>query len=1005
MTVRSLYVGLTGLNAMGRGIDVISNNIANTNTVGFRTGRASFDDIFYETMSAGTGATGTRGGINPQQLGTGVKTGSVETIFTQGSTQTTGRLLDMAINGEGFFVLRNGAGEAGQEFLTRAGNFSLDNQGYIVDPGTGYRLIGQVSGKDDAMKIDFNQTSKPKQTQNVNAAGNFDSRIGDPNSGVSTSPAQLSTNLLGMFDEGGVPFGLINGDVLRFDTGFMGIGDPPKNIQSPIDLSQKNIGKGAGVIMTVTATTTVQDLQQALNNFFQTTMSDIRPGSTPDIEVKFDTTSGNYEFANFGNNALSGVRLGVEPRGSSSTPPEAAIRHIGSLFVNQDDTDYTKTLNVPVDSVVKTEKIRRADTATSIDIYDSVGNSHPLTVGLAVDTQQPAGTQTSLVKDLRDSQGRLLIPGGVVPPKPVFSDPVLDSATNTAVFTASQVSNLLITQGVYSFKDGNGNLIALRLSDGALSFNGEGFNAPILANGTINAEITGAGLDVTGDSILNIPSGSNTGGGLLGDDGFTATTTLEQIRQNVENRINDAIRQVSANIGKIDNTTSNLTGGRSNIAFKTPTDIPAITVQLTKDGSLTFSSKNGSLGAADTTDPTLATNLNIAAGGDSSNDKLGMVVDLAAKTRSIRVSTLDTSGTTPVADGKVDNDYTDGGGVTGFIESGDPFAADITKAFSIGNTDTGDATTKTLIAGNPRSDLPSTLPTGVEDSGVQLVAMSSGQYDKTTTLDTVNFSNLQAFKPEVTTIRALFNQRDYGIASNFDGKGGVDRPTGVPVGVVARSAEKAFEINTIHQVGLTHGTVNYQTVVPSDFGTIPTQTTGTLIFKSDGSFNDYNNGSKDSPLVTFDPGGGVDKISFTLDLGGITDYAGSSTAQLQSQDGRGEGNLTNVSIGSSGDILGIFTNGDAQSLGKIRLGTVQNEGGLLQQGSTLFTTGPNSGTIILVDAGDKGGSISSGSLELSNVDMAQEFTNLIMAQRAYQANSRVITTGDQILQELVNLKR
>ncbi len=97
MTIRSLFVGLTGLTAMGQGIDVISNNIANINTVGFRAGRASFDDLFYRTISAGVGSTATRGGINPQQLGSGVKLGSIDTIFTQCSSQSTGRLLDMSI--------------------------------------------------------------------------------------------------------------------------------------------------------------------------------------------------------------------------------------------------------------------------------------------------------------------------------------------------------------------------------------------------------------------------------------------------------------------------------------------------------------------------------------------------------------------------------------------------------------------------------------------------------------------------------------------------------------------------------------------------------------------------------------------------------------------------------------------------------------------------------------------------------------------------------------------
>src|SRR5690606_16360890 len=111
------------------------------------------------------------------------------------------------------------------------------------------------------------------------------------------------------------------------------------------------------------------------------------------------------------------------------------------------------------------------------------------------------------------------------------------------------------------------------------------------------------------------------------------------------------------------------------------------------------------------------------------------------------------------------------------------------------------------------------------------------------------------------------------------------------------------------------------------------------------------------------------------------------SAQLQSQDGRPVGNLDNVSIAANGEIIGIFTNGDSHSLGQIMLATVRNESGLIQEGDTMFTVAPNAGERLLVEAGNGGGVITSGTLELSNVDLAQEFTNLIVAQRAFQANA------------------
>lgn len=1009
MTVRSLFVGLTGLNAQSRNIDIIGNNITNVNTVGFRASRAAFDDIFYNTLFAGQGATGNRGGVNPRQIGLGVKLGSVDTIFTQGSTQQTGRLLDLSIEGDGFFVLRNGNG---QEFLTRAGNFSIDNEGFVVDPGNGMRLIGRVSDENgeiqdnqapSELSIDFGRKSLAKQTENIRAGGNFDKRVGDPNENVDVKFAQDTTNLQGLFDSVGEPFGLINGDVLRFETGFLELSDPPNNVESPVDLTTRDIGKGDGVIMSITDSTTLEDLEFALNNFFETLSRDLDPTKSSGLQITYDNADGAFEFNNFGSNALSGLRVGVAPRLNQDSPPEEANRLIGNFFVNEGDPDFTRTLNVNADSVVSTNKVRRADTTTSIDVFDSQGASHTVTVGMAADTTSPPAEPLTRIGQMRDSEGRFLLPNGIAPPKPVFNDPIIDSATNTAVYTASQISNMMITQGVYSFNDAGGNMVSLRLSDGAISVNGNNFVSPIQADGTVLPEFTTAGIDVTQDSFLNIPSDSNGGGGLLGDEGLSELTTLEDIRSSIEERVNAAIRQVASNLGQIDAATTGFTGVPA-AGLTAPSEIPRISVTLTRDGALSFSSEGGSLGAATSTDAAVNSALETAAGGA---DQLGLVVDLAANTRSVRVSTIDPRGTADpaddIADGKVDEDFQDGGGITGFIANADPFAANIQDAFTIGNTDYD----QTFVDGDPTA----TPPTGIDDSGVQLIALSSGQFDTNDDLTAQTFSGFQAFDPEVTAVRALFNQRGYGIAKNFDDTVGVDRSTDVPVGVVARSTDTTpFETNLILKDGLTRSTVNFQTVVPSDNRTLPTQTTGELIFDSAGRFDSYGE-FDDAPNITFDPdnadpaNGGVDPIGFRLDLSGITYFSANHTAQLESQDGRPVGNLDNVSIAGNGEMIGVFTNGDIQTLGQILLADVNNPGGLIQEGATLFTVGPNSGARVFVEPEIDGGIINSGALELSNVDLAEEFTNLIVAQRGYQAASRVITTGDQIINEALRLKQ
>ncbi len=1014
MTVRSLFVGLTGLNAQSRNIDVIGNNITNVNTVGFRGSRVAFDDIFYNTLFAGAGATGNRGGINPRQTGLGVKVGSVDTNFTQGSTQTTGRLLDLAIEGRGFFVMRNGSG---QDFLSRAGNFSIDNEGFIVDPGTGLRLIGRSSDENGELQttqapgeltIDFDRKSLAKQTENIVASGNFDKRIGDPNEDAEIKLAQKTTNLQGLFDITGHAFGLINGDVIRFETGFMELGSPPNNIDGPIDLTQQDIGLGDGVLMSVTTTTTIADVESALSDFFETVMNKTDPTQQADLKITFDSGTGAFTFNSFGNNALAGIRMGVGERLSQNQPPDEANRAVGNLFVNAfdpDDPDYTRTLNVQAGETIITNSIRSADQTTSMDVFDSQGASHTINVGLAADTANPPAEALTQVGQLRDSNGQFMFEGGVVPPKVVYNEPIIDSATNTAVFTASQIKNMVATQGVYTFNDANNNLVALRLTDGAISFNGGAFNVPIAADGTVSAEFTTAGIDITGDSFLNIPSTVNGGGGLLGDTGFSETTTIEEIRLNIEDRINSAIRQVASNIDQLDPLTTGFTGGiPADLAI--PSTIPQISVTLTDEGSFAFSSEGGSLGASASTDPTITANLLAQAGGAN---QMGLVLDLAAETRSVRVSTIDRRGTLAdptddIADGKIDEDFTDGGGITGFITTADPFAADLTTVFTIGNTD---------FEGNfdATGDPTASPPTGIDDSGVQLVALSSGVLPTTDALTTETFSAFQSFDPQTTAFSAIFNQRGYGVGADFDDAAGVDRTTGVPIGIVALETDtSAFETNILLRDGLTRSTVNFQAVVPSDNRTLPTETTGELIFDPSGRFDTYG-GNNLAPNITFDPdnadpaNGGVDPIAFRLDMSGITYFSANSTAQLQSQDGRGVGNLDNISIGGNGEIIGVFTNGDSQTLGQILLADVTNDGGLIQQGATLFTVGPNSGEQVFIEPEIEGGIINSGALEMSNVDLAEEFTNLIIAQRGYSAASRIITTGDQILQETLRLKQ
>ena len=158
-----------------------------------------------------------------------------------------------------------------------------------------------------------------------------------------------------------------------------------------------------------------------------------------------------------------------------------------------------------------------------------------------------------------------------------------------------------------------------------------------------------------------------------------------------------------------------------------------------------------------------------------------------------------------------------------------------------------------------------------------------------------------------------------------------------------------------------------------------------------------DNGTADTSFAL----GGV-----TVDLSALTGYAGITSVEAASQDGQEAGTLQSFSLSADGTLMGSFSNGLKQAVGQLALASFANPTGLSKAGDSLFRTSVNSGDPMIGAAGTAGrGALAGGALEMSNVDLSSEFTNLIIAQRGFQANSRVITTSDELLQELVNLKR
>ena len=179
----------------------------------------------------------------------------------------------------------------------------------------------------------------------------------------------------------------------------------------------------------------------------------------------------------------------------------------------------------------------------------------------------------------------------------------------------------------------------------------------------------------------------------------------------------------------------------------------------------------------------------------------------------------------------------------------------------------------------------------------------------------------------------------------------------------------------------------------------PSVNEGTLTYTSGGVF------SASTGTLSFTFPDGATATTPKIDMTQMTQFSGTSQPSGQT-DGFTSGTLTTFAVGDAGQLSGVYSNGQTQVLGQIALASFLNPDGLLRAGQNNFTATSASGNPNIGVAGTGGrGTVTTGALEMSNVDLATEFTGMITAERGFQANSRVITTSDQMLQELVNLKQ
>ena len=260
----ALSAGVTGLQAHQKMLDVAGNNLANVNTTAFKASSITFSELLSETVKKASQPTGTIGGTNPQQMGTGVGVAGISPNMTQGSIVNTGNPLDLALEGEGYFVVSDGQ----QGIFTRAGAFAVDANSIMVDPATGYRVqrigaIGesdgfQVAGDSD-LHVPYGVPMPAQSTSTITVSGNLSSDatlataqtqvLGSNISYTTNGTAAVGTTLISNLDQYS---GTLNNGEITF------LGYKP-------DGTALDSTPTADRTMDITATTTVNDVLTWLN--------------------------------------------------------------------------------------------------------------------------------------------------------------------------------------------------------------------------------------------------------------------------------------------------------------------------------------------------------------------------------------------------------------------------------------------------------------------------------------------------------------------------------------------------------------------------------------------------------------------------------------------------------------------------------------------------------------------------------------------------------------------
>jgi flagellar hook-basal body protein len=926
-------------------MDVIGNNIANVNTSGFKAGRAVFEDLLSQTISGGQAPNGNTGGVNPKQIGLGGSLSSIDTIFETGTVTSTSKTTDLAIEGEGFFVVR---GEGAEElYYTRAGDFSFDRSGKLVNP-SGYSVQGWMADPG---------TSEIQPTTDVGdivIGTEYQTVQANPTSWV-TMNAVLNTNA--------------DASVLEYPT-MLHTANGSDDLFSVFstDGVKMDVEDNEAIIIKAHASGIT-----SMGDVFNDADVNLDMEDSPNLLVYVNNTAYTFtygeDFTTMGQLADAMENKLEEAAGNGATAVTGPVTSINGVF---DDTEvqanahnaiaetYTITVD-PLDS-------------TRFTVTGSVsGTLNSGVIGQTYYAQDPAtgGTLFTISGDAWSGAWA----GG----------DTFDITTTAA--PGPEQFDVSIVNGEFNITREADNGTDVQVN----SFSGSPYLAVVMQSlaGTYNEPATTR----TSDEIYyeeTVYAGRD-------------FNTLSELATVIE-------QAIDGNVITASNFSVNYDEDQGKFVFQNLGDWQSASGTTSGITLSDFSVDKAYTGTEFENNITPTGSLTIEAVDPADDPGFNATLDYGYSEQFYRYA----EGTDMIEDL-----YTSSGESLGLDDT-----AILQFTLSMGGEEvSGEGTL--AVAGSTLDDLRAMMvgQMGYENSSESQVAnhiadVGDNSGKLIVTGEDGEANEIDYLKFEVVGSGDYSNFYDY-----FD-----YQTTQTASGGVLTTSQTLYDAQ-----GNAHSLKYEFTMVSGDQNTwnlkLSTLEDGTSVafnetsgdtvqlhFNADGSFNYISsvNGERISDLTfNYDTGSGAGMISnISMDLGTASMYDGiyisseKSSVSSTEQDGYTVGNLEEVVFSSDGSIIGYYTNGEVATLAQIALATFTNEQGLMRVGDTLFAETSNSGSATLgsAETGSRG-EIISGALENSNVDLSNEFVTMITTQRGFQANSRVITTSDEMLQELLTLKR